>query len=118
MGVIMRVMGLVVIVCVSEFIVSPVAAQIATLEELRREIPPVVVGANDSPLRKLLKVRFNTAVEETMALEAEYRRGKLMLEDLVTARSHLAKSGLELAENPAERVKQRELAFAAAKRIE
>jgi hypothetical protein len=96
----------------------PLAAQIPTIEEMRREIPPAVIAANDSPLRKLLKERFNVALEETMALETEYRAGRIILEDLVTGRSRLATSGLELAETSAERIKQLELAFTAAKRIE
>jgi hypothetical protein len=78
----------------------------------------VEIGEKDSDLRKLLKNRYNATVEELKAVYTLYRGGRVELGDLADCVQRFSKSGVELAETPAERVRYLELSFEAARSVE
>jgi hypothetical protein len=111
------VVGIAVICGLGAF--SPEAnAQAAKPEESIDDVQPVKIAQSDSPLRKLLKERFNTAVEEVRAANALYGSGKTTLDAVLEAMGRFAKAGVELAQTPAERVRYRELTLTSAQTME
>jgi hypothetical protein len=94
------------------------SGQAAPPEQAIEQLQPVKLEAADSPLRRLLKERFNTSVEEVQAVTALWYGGKTVLEEVATAVARFAKAGVEMAETPAERIKYLALALSQAKTTE
>jgi hypothetical protein len=111
----LRLIATVTMVC---WTYSPSSAQERSLDELRREVVPAKINDADSPLQKLLKERYNTAIEEVKSVDALRSRGLVSLETMAEALQRVAQCGVELAATPAERIKHRELNLAAAQAVE
>src|SRR5687768_10114914 len=66
---------------------------------------PVEILKTDSPLNRLLKERFNTALEEARAQLALWNGGAITLQDLSESLQRMARAGVELAETSADQIK-------------
>ena len=97
---------------------GPAQAQETEAEAWLNEAKPLEVSDQDSPLRKLLKQRYNVSIEETRAVNALYRGGRITLDEVLGATLRLGQAGVEVSETPAERIKYREAVLGVAKTIE
>ena len=78
-------------------------------------IEPAPIDNRDDDLAKLLKRRHNAALEEVQALEGLYRDGRVLIYQLLAAQQRLAVAGVEMAAQPADRLKYYQSAVDAAR---
>ena len=79
---------------------------------------PLKEDPKDDELRKLLKARYNEAIAEMKARFQEFEAGKGALDTMLGASRRVLESGLELSDNPRERVKLLEQFLEMAKEVE
>jgi hypothetical protein len=79
---------------------------------------PLEAAKGDDELRKLLKARYNAALQETKGRFMQLLAGKATSETLADCGRRLLRSELELCDKPADRVKVREKWLTLAKEVE
>lgn len=67
-------------------------------------VEPVEVSPTDDPLRKLLKARYNEAVAELKLFSQAFPGGRWSIFDMEEVSQRVVNSGLELFENPADKI--------------
>ncbi|MCI0357693.1 MAG: hypothetical protein L0211_04305 [Planctomycetaceae bacterium] len=81
-------------------------------------VKPLEIADSDSELRRLLKERYNEATAQVKDLYELYRRGRAPINDISYAIEAFADAAGELAETPAAKVSELELARDVAKAVE
>jgi len=81
-------------------------------------IKPVEIGQSEDELLRLLKKRYNAVATELRDLYALYKGGRTSPQSVCQAIEKFAHAGSELAETPAARARELELARDAARAVE
>jgi hypothetical protein len=93
-------------------------AQTPSLEGVLSQFQPAAAVPDDSPLRMLLKQRYNTTLEEVTQAARLWQGGKIEFDGVTTAQTRLGEFGLELAETPAQKIAHWERMLAASQTLE
>jgi exonuclease VII small subunit len=81
-------------------------------------IGPIAIDGKESELMRLLKLRHNTALDESRARVRLFMKGRVAMDEILQAQMRLSKAGIDLVQSQAEKLKYYQLVFEWAKLIE